>query len=132
MSAVPPGEVPRSEINSQPEGEWEDSQGENPQDLLFGDDMEVEAGHNGLWELVFHEGPQNDVEEVCFCEHPEILEWANLATGARKQRVEVQWRSLNEDDRKLFKATKDKEVKAWVDHATVRKVSRAPSKTIKS
>ena len=70
---------------------------------------------------VFH---LSGVHEVCFCEHPEILEWANLATGARKQSVEVPWRSLNEEDRKLFKAAKDQEVKAWIDHGTVGKVAR--------
>ena len=54
-------------------------------------------------------------------EYTDIIEWARLATGARKERVEVQWKSLNGAEQKLFQAAKDK---AWVDHGTVTKVAK--------
>jgi hypothetical protein len=47
-----------------------------------------------------------------------------LATTAKKQRVEVQWRSLNDHDRQLFQQAKNKEVKAWLDHGTVKKLAK--------
>ena len=93
-------------------------------DGLFGDDLGDPATTEGFWEIGFHNGPTHDVEEISFCESPEILEWANLATGARKQRVEVQWKSLSEPEQRLFQAAKDKEIRAWVDHGTVRRVAK--------
>ena len=58
------------------------------------------------------------------CESPEILEWVCLATGARKQRVEVQWKNLGESEKKLFEKAKEKEISAWVSHGTVQRVAR--------
>eukprot|EP00435_Cladocopium_sp_Y103_P035026 s2451_g9.t1 len=113
-------EVPSGPIDT-PVPDWNDDDEVVDDNLLFGDDLEVDVGGDGVWEVMFGSGPEADVVDVCFCETPEILEWANLATTARKQRVEVQWRSLNDQDRKLFAAAKDKEVKAWVDHGTVKK-----------
>lgn len=81
-------------------------------DIWFVDDVETEKGSDGYWEIGFSNGPHHEVEEICFCENHEIIEWANLATGARKQRVEVQWKSLSAPEQKLFQAAKEKEIKA--------------------
>eukprot|EP00435_Cladocopium_sp_Y103_P042043 s45_g11.t1 len=41
-----------------------------------------------------------------------------------KQKIEVQYRSLEPHEQKLFDAAKDKEVKAWIDHKTVQRVAK--------
>ena len=93
-------------------------------ELLFGDDLPIMGGDSGVWEINFENGPEHECENICLCESPEILEWANMATGARKQRVEIQWKNLNEKERDLFQKAKAKEIGAWVDHGTVKRVSR--------
>jgi hypothetical protein len=93
-------------------------------ELLFGDDLPIMGGDSGVWEINFENGPEHECENICLCESPEILEWANLATGTRKQRVEIQWKNLNEKERDLFQKAKAKEIGAWVDHGTVKRVSR--------
>ena len=60
-------------------------------DLLFGDDWEVPQQGVGVWEISLEDGPPKMVEECLVSESPELLEWSLIATGARKQRVEVQW-----------------------------------------
>ena len=84
-------EAPSGPIDT-PVPEWndEDESEREGDDAMFGDDVDLCVCSDGVWECTFGDGPESDVHEVCFCEHPEILEWANLATGARKQRVEVQ------------------------------------------
>ena len=52
----------------------------------------------------------------------------NMASTARKQKVEVQYRSLSEADRKLFDAAKQKEIKAWIDHGTIIRVAKGTLK----
>lgn len=49
-----------------------------------------------------------------------------IATTAKKQRVEVQWKTLSDSDsdRELFRQAKDKEVKAWIDHGTVKRLAK--------
>eukprot|EP00435_Cladocopium_sp_Y103_P039780 s1807_g10.t1 len=75
-------------------------------DVLFGDDLDPDVGEEGFWEIGLDWGPQKDIEEIMLCESPGDLEWSLLATGARKQRVEVQWKTLTESERQLFfKAT---------------------------
>ena len=83
---------------------------------MFGDDWEVDPGEKGFWEVNVECPPIGVVEGSMFCESPELLEWACLATGARKQRVEVQWKTLGESERKLFEKAKEKEKNAWVSH----------------
>ena len=93
-------------------------------DLLFGDDWEVPKRGVGVWEIALENGPPKDVEECLVSESPELLEWSLIATGARKQRVEVQWKDLEEGERQLFQQAKKKEIDAWVKHETVKKVAR--------
>ena len=76
---------------------------------MFGDDWEVDPGEKGFWEINVECPPIGVVEGSMFCESPELLEWACLATGARKQRVEVQWKTLGENERKLFEKAMEKE-----------------------
>ena len=52
----------------------------------------------------------------------------NMASTARKQKVEVQYRSLSEADRELFDAAKQKEIKAWIDHGTIIRVAKGTLK----
>ena len=81
--------------------------------MIFGfvDDVETEKGSDGYWEIGFSNGPHHEVEEICFCENHEMIEWANIATGARKQRVEVQWKSLSAPEQKFFRLQKKKKSK---------------------
>ena len=93
-------------------------------DVLFGDDCQVDPGEEGFWEIGIDCPPIGVAESVMCCESPEILEWVCLATGARKQRVEVQWKNLGESEKKLFEKAKEKEISAWVSHGTVQRVAR--------
>ena len=90
------------------------------EDIMFGDDCH-HPQDPGVWELT--------VEDPCVelnstVADSQLAECILIATTAKKQRVEVQWRQLNEHDRKLFKEAKDKEVKAWLDHGTLKKLAK--------
>ena len=93
-------------------------------DLTFGDDCELPESGLGVWEITLEDGPPREVEEGLLCESPELLEWSLIATGARKQRVEVQWKNLGEGERQLFQQAKEKEIDAWVKHETVKRVAK--------
>ena len=47
-----------------------------------------------------------------------------MATDMRKKRVEVSLKELGEEDQLRFAAAKDKELKAWLHHKTIRKVAK--------
>ena len=95
----------------------------------FGDDVEIPQYQPGVWE-----------KEICECqedllpghehEHAHVLfaEQALLATTARKQKVEVQYKTLSPKDQELFDGAKKKEIKAWIDHKTVQRVSKGTLK----
>ncbi|CAE7262600.1 RE1 [Symbiodinium natans] len=91
-------------------------------DLLFGD-SECFFAHptqSQAWEISLHE------TEVPFENLPtpqQALHFVMLATEARKKRVEVRLRDLNEGERQQFVEAKGKEIRAWLDHRTVRKVA---------
>ena len=99
----------------------------------FGDDL-IEPEHDaGVWEIklatesfnacddIPHENDHDPIHTL-FAEH--VL----IASNARKQMVEVQYRHLSSEDQKLFDAAKQKEIKAWIDHGTVQKVTRGTLK----
>jgi hypothetical protein len=53
-----------------------------------------------------------------------MLEQVWLTTGEKKKRVEVDYRAQTKGDRALFDAAKAKEVQAWIDHGTVKRVTK--------
>ena len=78
----------------------------------------------GVWELSLDDTFVLDTECADdLCSHPEIFDLL-VVNSAKKQRVEVDYHRLGEDDRKLFDAAKDKEIKAWLDHGTVKKLAK--------
>ena len=94
------------------------------EDLLFGDDVEPCVPLIGVWEIALVDQMTFASKQVC--DETEVAmfsEWILTASEARKQKSEVQWRHLSPDDQKLFEAAKAKEIKAWVDHQTVRRVA---------
>ena len=48
---------------------------------------------------------------------------AFLTTSPKKERIEVRWSDLSAEDKAKFSAAKDKELKAWLDHGTVKRVA---------
>ena len=52
------------------------------------------------------------------------LQYVMIAKEERKKRVEVNLCDVNPAEREMFAQAKAKEVKAWVDHRTVRKVAQ--------
>ena len=47
-----------------------------------------------------------------------------LASAAKRQKVEVKEKDLNEEDRQLFLKAKEKEISSWLSTETVRKIAR--------
>ena len=97
------------------------------QDLLFGDILEPLQPEPGFWEIGFTDAPEIEVPQdfpPTICENSQIGEWSLLATVNRKQKVEVQWNSLNASERSLFQKAKEKEIQAWVNHKTVCRLAK--------
>lgn len=97
--------------------------------FAFGDDLEPPSTKPGVWEINFGESHWNDNQsnnsEVSSEQiHVFFAEQVMIASTARKQKVEVKYRDLGSDEQRLFDAAKDKEIKAWIDHGTVQKVTR--------
>jgi len=99
-------------------------------DALFGDCIDCPSGlGNQVWEIDITPGSEFgnsgnlewDVFSHTTCTWDEV---ALLATEQRKKRVEVKLKDLGEHDQRLFAAAKDKEIRAWLHHKTVRKVSK--------
>ena len=86
----------------------------------FGDDVEGPENNPGIWEVHVHDMIDLPFEEEVA--NAEMAEFILLATTAKKQRVEVRWKDLTEEHKKLFQKAKDKEVKAWIDHGTVKRL----------
>ena len=91
--------------------------------ICFGDDVSEDPAVPGVWEIEiphsFDDVPTHD--EIS---NTHFAECVLLATTAKKQRVEVQWRQLDKHDQDLFDKAKSKEVQAWIDHKTVKKVAK--------
>ena len=89
----------------------------------FGD--EIGTSHEQcVWELNLDDTFMFD--EECardLCNHPSFLDLL-IVNSAKKQRVEVDYRSLSPVDQKLFDEAKSKEVKAWLEHGTVKKLAK--------
>ena len=94
-------------------------------DELFGDVLFEEAcgrvGEQG-YEITIRDVPTSCLSD----DSPsDPIPWpAYLITGAKKQRVELRWKDLNAEDQQLFLAAKNKEIKAWLDHGTVKRVCK--------
>ena len=136
--------TPTTPLESQPEGEQfpmdstekGSDDGEVPQDGryvpipddsddgLFGDDCLWAETNFGVWELSLldHEYQPETAEILC-CE-PMVFEETFVVSNDKKRRVELDYRKLSSQDRVLFDAAKQKEVKAWLSHGTVKKLSK--------
>ena len=91
---------------------------------LFGDDLEVPNDVHGVWEIHVTDHELDQPAADLLCQHPQIFEEVFVATGERKKRIEVDYRRLEPSDRKLFDAAKQKEIKAWLDHGTVKRLAK--------
>ena len=94
--------------------------------FAFGDDVKPLQSENGVWEISLAEC-EHEFESLAEQDHSAqvfFLEQVFVASTARKQKVEVQYRDLNPQDQQLFDAAKQKEIKAWIDHGTVQKVAK--------
>ena len=103
----------------------DDDMGDNGEDdglFAFGDDCQSNDGEPGLWEISFQE--VFDLSSDTDVTDGQLAECILIATTAKKQRVEVQWRNLSESDKELFRQAKEKEVNAWISHGTVRKLAK--------
>ncbi|CAE7344232.1 unnamed protein product, partial [Symbiodinium natans] len=114
--------VPEQETAPEPEA-YDVPVPSDDEELLFGDTecflAYPESGQ--AWEIVLHES------EIKFADLPsasQSLHFAMLASAERKKRVEVRMRDLTAEERGLFDKAKDKEVRAWLDHRTVRRVAQ--------
>ena len=101
------------------------------EDELFGDALIVEecsysCGSDVVWEI--------DVTPPSNWDLPRQLDESMifLASEGRKKRVEVKLRDLTVKDQQRFALAKHKEVRAWISHATVRKIAKGkiPAKNI--
>ena len=93
---------------------------EDDADILLGhtEDFFQHPGANQVWEVSVH-GKEVPVESLP--SPNEALHFVMLATTERKKRVKVRLRDLSHQEREQFIGAKGKEVKTWLDHATVKK-----------
>ena len=101
---------------------------EGDDELLFGDDCGNSRENDLLWELQLLDHEYETETAALFCSEPSAFEQICLATNERKKRVELDYRKMSFQDQKLFDAAKQKEVKAWLDHGTVKKLSKGSLK----
>ena len=120
--------APENDGNSPPENslpEWVSvpiPEEDDDDDILFGD-TEVFFAHptqGQAWEITLHETavPSDDLPS-----ESQALHYVMLASTERKKRVEVRLKDCSAEEMALFRKAKDKEVGAWLDHRTVRKVA---------
>ncbi|CAE7779020.1 RE1 [Symbiodinium sp. CCMP2592] len=95
---------------------------EDEDDLLFGDSecFLIHPSSEQVWEIGLHE---TDVDYKDLPSPEQALNFVMLASTERKKRTEVRLRDLNQHERQLFKEAQNKEIKAWLDHRTVRRVA---------
>ena len=113
---VPPLEEPMVDAADIPVPEDDD------EDLLFGDTecfLAYPMAHQ-VWEIGVHE---TDVKPRDLPSPSQALHYVLLATQERKKRVQVKLRDLTPAEQEQFRKAKDKEIGAWLDHATVRRVA---------
>ena len=108
-----------------PDDDDDEDMGDNGEDdglFAFGDDCQSNNGEPGLWEISFQE--VFDLSSDTDVTDGQLAECILIATTAKRQRVEVQWRNLSDSDKELFRQAKEKEVNAWISHGTVRKLAK--------
>ena len=89
-------------------------------DLLFGDTVNFwHPDPTKMWEIDI---TPPSCDPSWSWENPEEI--VCVATETRKKRVEVALKDLGEEDQLRFAAAKDKEIRAWLHHRTVKKVSK--------
>ena len=95
---------------------------DDDEEVLFGDTecFLVHPQAHQVWEIGVHE---TDIEPHNLPSPTQALHYVMLATQDRKKRVEVRLRDLSAAEQEQFRQAKSKEVGAWLDHATVRKVA---------
>ena len=95
---------------------------DNEDDLLFGDEESYFAvpEKGEAWEILLHE---TDVPKESLPSPEQAFRFVMIATTERKKRVEIKMRDLTPVEREQFLGAKSKEVTAWLDHKTVRKVA---------
>ena len=92
---------------------------EGDDEVLFGDTIDF-WGNNSeqVWEVDVT--PPNQPQK----EWRSADEMVLVATEERKKRVEIRLRDLSIEDQHRFAVAKHKEIKAWLNHKTVRRITR--------
>jgi len=124
-SPLVPGDLGGLSIPVPDDDDDDEDMGDNGEDdglFAFGDDCQSNNGEPGLWEISFQE--VFDLSSDTDVTDGQLAECILIATTAKKQRVEVQWRNLSDSDKELFRQAKEKEVNAWISHGTVRKLAK--------
>ena len=95
---------------------------DSEEDLLFGDFecFLIHPNSEQVWEIGLHE---TEVDYKDLPSPEQALHYVMIASTDRKKRTEVRLRDLNQHERQLFKEAQKKEIKAWLDHRTVRRVA---------
>ena len=93
---------------------------DEPDDELFGDTVfsQQHFCQEYMWEM--------DITPA-FCVEPELFETPDdyilAAVNERKKKTEIKLKELSQDDQKRFAVAKHKELRAWLQRKTIRKVS---------
>ncbi|CAE7416296.1 TY5A [Symbiodinium microadriaticum] len=92
------------------------------EDILFGDSecFLIHPSSEQVWEIGLHE---TGVEYENLPSPEQALQYVLVASTEKKKRTEVKLRDLSQHERQLFKEAQNKEIKAWLDHRTVRRVA---------
>lgn len=93
-------------------------------DLLFGDDLGELTDFHGVWEIYVMEHAYDSPVADLLCQYLQIFEEVFVATGDRKKRIEVDYRRLGPGEQKLFDTAKRKEIMAWLDHGTAKRLAK--------
>ena len=94
---------------------------DDPDDELFGDTV--------LFQQHFCQEYMREMDITpAFCVEPEPFETPDdyilAAVNERKKKTEIRLKELSQEDQKRFAVAKHKELRAWLQHKTIRKVSQ--------
>eukprot|EP00435_Cladocopium_sp_Y103_P027437 s224_g6.t1 len=115
-------------VNPEDDGRYVPVPDDGSDDGLFGDDLGINWENDGVWEIELVEHTYEQETAIFFCSEPSAFEDICVATQERKKRVELDYRKMTPHDKTLFDAAKQKEVKAWLDHGTVKKLTKGTLK----
>ena len=90
-----------------------------PDDGFFGDTVLFHEGfrcQDYCWEIDVT--PAGDLSEACDTPDAFVL----AAVSERKKRTEIKLKELSQEDQKRFAVAKHKELRAWLQHRTIRKL----------